>query len=309
MRLTGLSILFAVASLSMMTGAAAALDIALPPGARMTAETTTDAGSYRLPIAPWSEGGIPSERIEGPVSRQAWRIDGQRATTQQVMAPLRDQIIAAGYSLALDCAAQLCGGFDFRFNTEVLQGPDMYVDLTDYRFLSARAPEGGAISLLVSNSSAATFLQIIKVGTEIAPLDIDPAPSTVATEGSASLPDRLETQGHAVLRDLQFPSGVSDLGSGPIASLDALADYLQSRPDARIMFVGHTDATGSLDANVALSRRRAQAAVTYLRNSHDISASRISAEGVGFLSPVSSNLTEEGRLLNRRIEAVLISTE
>jgi outer membrane protein OmpA-like peptidoglycan-associated protein len=35
----------------------------------------------------------------------------------------------------------------------------------------------------------------------------------------------------------------------------------------------------------------------------------VSAQGVGFLAPVVSNLTELGRTANRRVEAVLISTK
>jgi OOP family OmpA-OmpF porin len=35
----------------------------------------------------------------------------------------------------------------------------------------------------------------------------------------------------------------------------------------------------------------------------------VMADGVGFLAPRASNLTEEGRNANRRVEAVLISTE
>ncbi len=299
--------------LCLLAGPAVALELELPPGARLTAETATEAGSYRLPTGGWSETGLPSVRIEGPVTRQAWRLDGQSATTQQIMARLRDQIAAAGYDILLDCGASACGGFDFRFNTEILPGPDMYVDLTDYRFLSARETGEDAISLLVSRSSAAGFVQIIRAGTESAPPDVTPwaAPGTLATspETPGDLSGRLETAGHVVLRDLQFPSGVFDLARDAIVSLDSLAGYLQANPGARITFVGHTDATGSLEVNIALSRRRAAAAVSYLRDRHDIAAGRISAEGVGFLAPLASNLTEEGRLLNRRIEAVLIPTD
>lgn len=298
-----------LALLGLPAAPAAALDLALPLSARMTAETSTGAGSYRLPTGPWRDGGLPSLRIEGPITRQAWRLDGQSATTQQIMARLRDQITAAGYEIALDCAARLCGGFDFRFNTEVLPGPEMYVDLTDFRFLSARAPGGDSISLLVSRSSAAGFIQIIRAGESVAPLEVTPSAPPLQTDESEALSAQLEREGHVVLRDLLFPSGVAELGSGPVASLDALAVYLQTHPTTRIAFVGHTDATGSLEANVALSRRRAQSAVTYLRTRHDIPAARINAEGVGYLSPLSTNLTEEGRLLNRRIEAVLIPGE
>lgn len=294
--------------LALMAGRAAAIDLSLPVGARLTTETATDAGSYRLPTGPWGKDGLPTERIEGAVGRQAWRLDGQSATTQQIMARLRDQITEAGYDIVLDCNARICGGFDFRFNTEVLPGPAMYVDLTDFRFLSARAPDGDAISLLVSRSAAAGFVQIIRASTTALPsLEVAPSAPSVARADSGALSDRLQSSGHVVLRDLQFPSGVSDLGDGPIASLDTLAAYLEENPDARIAFVGHTDATGSLSANIALSRRRAMAAVTYLRSRYDIAASRLEAEGVGYLSPLTTNLTEEGRLQNRRIEAVLLS--
>ncbi|PIL21864.1 hypothetical protein P775_02495 [Puniceibacterium antarcticum] len=292
--------------LCLITGPALAIDLSLPLGARMVAETTTDAGSYRLPLGPWTAEGLPSLRIEGPITRQAWRVDGQGATTQQVMAGLRDQITEAGYKIALDCGAQGCGSFDFRFNTEVLPGPEMYVDLTDFRFLSARAPDGDAVSLLVSRSSAAGFIQIIRAGTAAAPLERAPTALPVPDGPSDALSKQLESVGHVVLRDLQFSSGVSDLSDGDIASLDTLAAYLQAKPAARIIFVGHTDATGSLETNIALSRQRALAAVSYLRKRYDIAASRLSAEGVGYLSPISTNLTQEGRLENRRIEAVLL---
>ena len=289
---------------------AVALDLALPAGARMTAETRTEAGSYRLPTGPWSDAGIPSERLEGAVTRQAWRVDGQTATTQQIMALLRDQVVADGYEVMLDCGSRACGGFDFRFNTDILPGPDMYVDLADFRFLSARSPQGDGVSLLVSQSEAASFIQIVEV-TDAPRAETPAEPSSPAARpdiAAAPTPliGRLEAEGHAVLRDLQFSSGVSDLGAGPIASLDELAAYLQANDAARITFVGHTDATGPLATNIALSRRRAAAAVSYLRDRHGIEASRLAAEGVGYLAPVSSNLTEAGRQENRRIEAILL---
>ena len=40
-----------------------------------------------------------------------------------------------------------------------------------------------------------------------------------------------------------------------------------------------------------------------------ISARQIEAEGVGYLSPRASNLTEEGRTQNRRVEVMMTSTQ
>ena len=90
--------------------------------------------------------------------------------------------------------------------------------------------------------------------------------------------------------------------------LDAVVAYLTANPTRQITFVGHTDATGSLEANVALSRRRAEAARAYVI-ARGVPASQVAADGVGFLSPRTTNLTEAGREANRRVEAVLISVQ
>ncbi|MCR8548425.1 OmpA family protein [Salipiger sp. P9] len=292
-----------------LAGPLQALDLSLPSGARMMAERVTDPGSYAVPLGPWREdGGSPVIRAEGRIARQAWRIDASDLTTLQILAPLRDQILAAGYELLFDCASARCGGFDFRFGTEVIPAPEMYVDLTAFRFLAARGPEGDYLTLLVSRSNAAGYVQIIRAGagapTRIVPDGAVPIPAA-ATEGIAA---ELEAQGHAILRDLRFESGATALGDATIASLDALAAYLRDNPTRRILFVGHTDAVGSLDANTALSRKRAAAAEAYLRD-RDIPAAQIGSDGVGYLAPVASNLTQEGREENRRVEAVLISTD
>jgi OOP family OmpA-OmpF porin len=118
----------------------------------------------------------------------------------------------------------------------------------------------------------------------------------------------LEDLGHVVLSDLDFVSGAVSLGNGPLASLDAVAAYLIANPSRQITFVGHTDATGPLDVNIALSRRRADAARSYVV-ARGVPADQVAADGVGFLSPRASNLTPAGREANRRVEAVLISTQ
>ncbi|MFZ5963071.1 OmpA family protein [Thalassococcus sp. BH17M4-6] len=274
-------------------------------------ESTSDAASYRLPIGPWTgEEGIAALRIEGAKTRQAWRVDGQSATTLQILAPLRDQLQAAGYEVIFECSAAACGGFDFRFETEVLPGPAMYVNLSDYRFLSARKPGEAtdAVSLLVSRSSAAAFIQIIRLtdAATTAPVTVTTSQRPVLSQSTEELARRLDSTGHVALLDLEFAIGSFDLGDAAIPSLEQIAEYMAANPDRRIVFVGHTDATGSLEANIALSRRRASAAVRYLIDRHGIAPGRLSADGVGYLSPLSTNLTEEGRALNRRIEAVVL---
>jgi outer membrane protein OmpA-like peptidoglycan-associated protein len=76
-----------------------------------------------------------------------------------------------------------------------------------------------------------------------------------------------------------------------------------------VAIVGHTDASGGLEANIALSRKRAQAVRNVLIEAFGVPAAQIQAEGVGYLSPRASNLTEAGRTQNRRVEVMLTSTQ
>lgn len=287
----------------------AALDLELPVSARLSVETKDSASSYRLPTGKWTEdSGVPVRVYEGAVTRQAWRMAGNSATTLQMMTPLRDNLTDAGYEISFQCANQGCGGFDFRFETEVLPAPAMHVNLIDYRFLSAEHPTDGAVSILTSRNQSAGFIQIIRAGgSQKTTVNVE---TTVLPTGqpAGDIIAALEGVGHVVLSDMQFKAGSSDLAA-QVPSLDQLATYLRANPSRVIVFVGHTDATGSLAANQALSLRRASSAVAYLQDKHGISKNQISADGVGYLSPISTNLTEEGRIKNRRVEAVLISTE
>jgi len=71
----------------------------------------------------------------------------------------------------------------------------------------------------------------------------------------------------------------------------------------RLRIVGHTDNTGTPDANLKLSRDRAESVVTYLEF-RGVPAGSLSAEGMGQSKPIASNETAEGRQHNRRIEFV-----
>ncbi len=308
-------------ALALLAAPAAAQELRLPAGAERSVQQVADPGRYAVPTGVWTlDAGLPTQIVEGRVVREAWTFSGSGLTPTQIIAPLRDQLAEAGYDIALDCAARDCGGFDFRFGTEVLPAPQMYVDLTAFRFVSAIKEDGAVVTLLASRGRQSGFLQIVRAGhnaDEALQIDTGGAPlvarnpvatTTTATPTQTGLIATLEAQGHAVLLDLVFGSGSADLGDGPITSLDMLADYLTANPTREIVFVGHTDATGSLAANQALSKRRAQSAVDYLRAA-GVPAGQISADGVGYLSPLSSNLTEAGRDANRRVEAVLISTE
>lgn len=291
-------------------GAAEAAQLALPSNAVLAAEISSGSDSYELPIGPWEDGNLPTRLFEGPVQQQAWRISATGLTTLQLIRPLRDQLEPLGYEVIFDCETDACGGFDFRFETPVIAEPDMHVDLGDFRFLSMVKDEE-AISLLVSRSAVAGYIQITRVGSQAeAPLaETDAAPVRApSTQVDSALAETLLTQGRVVLRDLDFEIGSTQLSNGNYASLQALADLMAVEPDLTIALVGHTDSTGGLDVNINISRQRAAAVLERLATSFDVPRTRMEAEGMGYLAPIASNLSEAGREENRRVEAIITST-
>ena len=115
--------------------------------------------------------------------------------------------------------------------------------------------------------------------------------------------------GAVALDDLVFASGSSSLTEGSYASLADLAAWLQANPEMTIALVGHTDASGGLEGNIALSRKRADSVRARLIETYDVPTRQVEAQGVGYLSPRASNLTEAGRNKNRRVEVILTSTQ
>ena len=74
----------------------------------------------------------------------------------------------------------------------------------------------------------------------------------------------------------------------------------------RVALVGHTDSVGSLDGNITVSRSRAQSVRDALVRGLGVPAAQVDAQGAGYLSPIATNDTEDGRTANRRVEAVLL---
>ena len=302
----------ALAALILATPAGADI-LDLPANATLTFEATEEADRAMVPVEPFVEGQTGAMAVDGRVARQAWRIEARGLSTAEILAPLRAQLEEAGFVPLLDCEARACGGFDFRFSLDVVAPPEMFVDLGDFRFLSAiRRTEAGdeTIALLVSRSAHAGFVQVTLVSPRSAP-----APALAQATARSARPavqgafaQVLEAEGHLVLPDLTFATGSAQLAEGRYESLSALADYLRANPDRRVALVGHTDAEGSLEGNIALSRRRAASVLERMVSAHGIPRAQMEAQGMGYLAPVASNLTEEGREANRRVEVIVTST-
>jgi outer membrane protein OmpA-like peptidoglycan-associated protein len=294
---------------------AAAVTLDMPSNATLVVEEVAALDSYAMPTAAWTAAGLPILTGTGEVRQQAWRIEAPGLTTLQLLQPLTDQLIEAGFEVLFTCTDDACGGFDFRFATPVLPAPAMHVDLGDYRFIATQRSVDGAVellSLLASRSSSAGFIQIIRVGTaSSAPVTATDAPAVrgVAPTATGNLAQSLEDQGRFILSGLVFQTGSAQLGDRSVVSLQDLADYLASNPNRTVALVGHTDSVGALDGNIALSKRRARSVLERLVTTYEVPRGQLDAQGMGYLSPVATNLTEDGREANRRVEVIITSTQ
>jgi chemotaxis protein MotB len=105
-----------------------------------------------------------------------------------------------------------------------------------------------------------------------------------------------------------FSSGSERLSREGREALASVAEVLSSLEGRVFQVAGHTDnkpiATARFSNNWELSAARAVSVVEHLIR-HGMLPASLSAAGYADTQPVSSNETEEGRSMNRRIEIVL----
>lgn len=135
-------------------------------------------------------------------------------------------------------------------------------------------------------------------------LSFDSSQRTKEANRGVVLPVALEpitTAGKETLNNLFFESGRYDLVGKSRTELNRLVDFMKANPSVTIEISGHTDDQGDANANLLLSKKRAQTVVTYLTEA-GIGATRIRATGFGKTRPIVPNSSEENRRQNRRIE-------
>ena len=126
---------------------------------------------------------------------------------------------------------------------------------------------------------------------------------TAGDERSQVLKDLMEN-GSFSTNAILFNSGAATIKSGSNLILADIAEALKSTPDLKLKVVGHTDADGSDEANLKLSKDRANSVRNYLVQNHGIDGSRLSTDGKGESSPVADNTSTAGKEQNRRVEFI-----
>ena len=159
---------------------------------------------------------------------------------------------------------------------------------TDANILAGAAIGAGA-GALVGNS-------LDKQAEELR-ADIDNEDVTIENKG-----DRLVV---TLPQDITFASDSYAVRASLGDELVAVADSLKKYPDSIVQVIGHTDSTGSAEHNQRLSENRANAVADKLMDA-GVAFERIETIGRGEDQPIASNLTEEGKAQNRRVEIVIL---
>src|SRR5690606_24207837 len=136
---------------------------------------------------------------------------------------------------------------------------------------------------------------------------VDPSDTTDGRRPMDEVGDDEELQEGEIitLNNVYFVFAKSYLKMESYPELDRVVKVLRANPDVKIELAAHTDWIGSRSANKRLSIDRAVAAKEYLK-AKGIDGDRIITKGYGEDRPVASNMTDEGKQLNRRIEFTVI---
>ena len=118
------------------------------------------------------------------------------------------------------------------------------------------------------------------------------------------VPVPARTEQYCSILDIQFEINRKTVLRETEEKIDKVATFMRKYPDTTAVIEGHTDEVGTTADNMRLSQSRAESVVSYLA-SHGIARSRLKAVGYGETRPIGDNKTEEGKRLNRRINAII----
>ncbi|WP_272887297.1 OmpA family protein [Stutzerimonas stutzeri] len=103
--------------------------------------------------------------------------------------------------------------------------------------------------------------------------------------------------------DVKFDFDRAQVKQDSMDDIQDLADFMKQYGQTSTVVEGHTDSVGTDAYNQRLSERRANAVRDVLVNQYGLEGSRVDAVGYGESRPVADNSTDEGRAINRRVEA------
>jgi OOP family OmpA-OmpF porin len=259
----------------------------------------------------------PPLKLEGALTRIWYEAAGEASSTE-LLRNYQNELKAQGFTILYDStqdpAATKWTNFLAQFSTtEIKTSRSYYIffaaDKSGIRVSSAKLarPEGDVYVYLTAVQWAKDdAVYKAKQGAYIAVdiITVQAMTQNMVTVSADEMEKAINASGRVALYGILFDTNKAEIKPESRPALEEIAKLLHKETALKLHVVGHTDNVGGYDANLALSRRRAEAVVAALSREFGIAVDRLPANGVAYLAPVAVNPTEEGRAKNRRVELV-----
>lgn len=288
-------------------------------GAQIVGYAQADFGKAAFPAGRDSQtGAVKVQEVTGRITSIAYDVPpGKQAL--EVFASYRQALTVAGFRITYSCHAGregepgACGGYAFgtAYGDPVvkrMRGDQAHIinalDATDgnVSYLLATIDHAGSkasVGVYVGQDEGEAKTEVLLQVVEQAAMQQDEVRVDAAAIGKS-----LASEGKVALYGLHFAADSDQLQADSKPTLDDMAKALKAAPSLRVYIVGHTDNSGTLAHNLALSQQRAQAVVNALTTRYGIAPTRLAAKGLASYAPVAANDSDAGRAKNRRVEMV-----
>jgi len=126
----------------------------------------------------------------------------------------------------------------------------------------------------------------------------------VLAGGSGGLFEVGKVKEKKVLSSINFETGSDRIIPQAFDALNKIVESVKFRDKVQVIIHGHTDNVGDENYNMQLSINRAISIKNFFIEK-GIAKNRIKTFGFGVTKPLVSNVTEEGRAKNRRVEILI----
>jgi len=241
------------------------------------------------------------KNLEGKVTRITYLNPAGRSTLE-VFRNYKNELEKGGFNILFTCSDDECGG---RAMNHAAVPKSAYIfmgeNYDDQRYLDAELnrDKGRIYTAIYINSGPGK-----KVYSQVDVIEVEPMEEGMVTVDADAMEKEIASKGSVSIYGIYFTFDSADIKTESKPAIEQIAKLLKNIPELELFVVGHTDNKGSLEYNMSLSEKRAKSVVNKLVDEYDISSSRLTPKGLGFLAPVATNRTEEGRAKNRRVELV-----
>lgn len=303
--------------------------VPLPPGGYITRDEFVDFATIDFPTGPHVRNeDQPTISVEGAHLRQEYTIDGTEIAALRLYRTYLQHLEGQGYEIVFAGIGEELSerrSVDFLARGIFAAQPSTASEAGYILGRNADESQYVAVSFFIRQGSNRIMVNVVDVE-ELETLDLlapepqpepepqaeaQPEPEAVSeetTEAVQQTAEELESglvaDGRVVVDAILFAFDSDEVLPESARALETVAGLMQESPRLSLLVVGHTDGVGSFDYNLRLSLSRASAVVEWLASRHGIARDRLRPAGAGPMSPITTNRTETGRSLNRRVELV-----